>query len=349
VLSFFPESAAAVGGELSIGGVPLQMLAEEYGTPAYVFDAGVGTIMVDNADELDRLEKLMTSTQRVMLRVIPDVAPETHRTQSTGGSDSKFGVPFDQALLLIERIGTNPKLELFGVHLHTGSQMLDTAPFAAAVERLGAVGTFAAYDIGGGLGVRYTYTDQAPSIDAYLDAIVEVARRVLPADAHLLIEPGRSLVARAGISLYRVVSVKRTGRTFVAVDGGMADNIDAAYTGQRYEATIANRAASPMTDFVDVVGRHCESGDCLIGGVWLPSSQVDDLLAIATTGAYSYTMANNYNGALKEPVVLVEDGAAKARRTPRPTKICCAPMSLTRGSSPGRRRCSRGRSGARTA
>lgn len=273
-------------------------------------EARVGTIMVDNFDELDRLERLVTSPQDVMVRVIPGVAPDTHPSQSTGGHDSKFGLPFDQAVEAMERINRSSVLRLAGVHLHIGSQVLAAEPFAQAVREVSRLGELPAYDVGGGLGVRYTYAEKPPSIDEYLDAIVDAARAALPADAKLLIEPGRSLVARAGISLYRVVSVKHTGRTFVAVDGGMADNMDIALTSQRYEAAVVDRVAEPGTVHCDVVGRQCESGDRLIEGIDLADPVVGDLLAVAATGAYAYTMANNYNGALRPPVIFVEAGAA---------------------------------------
>jgi diaminopimelate decarboxylase len=276
---------------------------------------GVGTIIIDNADELDRLTRLAEGrpgAQGVMVRVIPGVAPRTHPSQSTGGHDSKFGLPLDQVLGLISRIRANRLLRLDGVHLHIGSQVLDSAPFAEAVRQISAIGNQPAYDIGGGLGVRYTYSEHPPTVEQYLDTIVGAAAEVLPADAKLIIEPGRALIARAGLSLYTVVSVKRTGRVFVAVDGGMADNLDIALTGQRYEAVIVSRANRAATVRCDVVGRQCESGDKLIDGIDLPAPVVGDLLAIPVTGAYSYTMANNYNGARRPPVIFVEDGQTKA-------------------------------------
>lgn len=274
-------------------------------------DAGIGTIIIDNDDELDRLTRLVRHRQRVMVRVIPGVDPDTHPSQATGGTESKFGLPLDQAAAAIARIQADEHLDLWGVHLHIGSQILETEPFARAVRNVAGLGSYPAYDIGGGLGARYTYDERPPTVDEYLDAIVDTAREVLPSEARLLIEPGRSLVARAGVSLYRVVSVKRTGRTFVAVDGGMADNLDPALTHQRYEATIAGKLGQPATVRCDVVGRQCESGDRLIETALLPDPAVDDLLAVPVTGAYSYTMANNYNGAPKPPVIFLERGEAR--------------------------------------
>lgn len=283
-------------------------------------DAGIGTIIVDNEDELDRLEALLEAgsladgparPQRLLLRVIPEVDARTHASQATGGKHSKFGLPMDQALRAIERMRAHPLMEFEGVHLHIGSQILNTEQFAEAVAKISTAGEFDVYDVGGGLGVRYTFDERAPSVEEYLDAIVAAAKRHLPAGARLLIEPGRALVARAGVSLYRVVSVKRTGKVFVAVDGGMADQLDVALTLQRYECVLANRAGEAAVESVQLVGRQCESGDLLIDGALLPEARVGDLLVMATTGAYSYTTSNNYNGALKPAIVFVSDGRAR--------------------------------------
>ena len=278
---------------------------------AFAIERGVGTIIVDNEDELDRLDALLTEPQALLLRVIPGVEAETHASQATGGTRSKFGLPMDQALAAIERMRAHPMMRFEGVHLHIGSQILNTTQFAEAVAKISTAGEFPTYDIGGGLGVRYTHSDDAPSVESYLDAIVAAARAHLPADARLLIEPGRSLVARAGVSVYRVVSVKRTGQVFVAVDGGMADQLDVALTQQRYEAILANRADEAAAESVQLVGRQCESGDLLIDGAELPRAEVGDVLVMATTGAYSYTTSNNYNGALKPAIVFVSEGKAR--------------------------------------
>lgn len=279
-------------------------------------DAGIGTIIVDNEDELDRLERLLERPQKLLLRVIPGVEAETHASQATGGAKSKFGLPMDQAKRAIARMQAHPFMDFEGVHLHIGSQILNTRQFAEAVENISSVGEFHTYDVGGGLGIKYTYDEQNPSVEEYLDAIVAAAREHLPADARIMIEPGRSMVARSGITLYRVVSVKRTGEVFVAVDGGLADMMDIALTDQRYEALLANRIDEPWTENVQLVGRQCESGDLFIDGAPMPEAKVGDLVALTATGAYSYTLANNYNGALKPAMVFVQDGEARlvARR-----------------------------------
>ena len=277
--------------------------------------AGVGTVVVDNFDDIDRLEQLAAHIsgrpQRVLIRIIPGVAPETHESQSTGGADSKFGLPLDQARQAIARIKASETLRLDGLHLHIGSQILDTEPFARAVEAVAELGTFGVYDVGGGLGVRYTLKDEAPTVGEYLDTIAAAARNYLPAGSRLLIEPGRSLVAESCVTLYRVTTVKHTGRTFVAVDGGMADNLDAALTGQGFEAALATRMTAAPDESTQLVGRQCESGDLLVADLPLPAPRVGDLIAMPVTGAYTYTLANNYNGALKPPIVFCRDGEAR--------------------------------------
>lgn len=273
--------------------------------------SGVGTVVVDNVDDVDRLERFGAVRQRVLVRLIPGVAPATHASQSTGGDASKFGLPFSAALALIDRLVKSDAFEFVGVHLHIGSQVLDERSFAHAVEAVAGIGRFDQYDVGGGLGVRYTLEDTVPSIERYLDAVVGAARTFLPADAELVIEPGRSLVGRSVVLLYRVSTVKRTARTFVAVDGGMSDLLDAALTRQPYEVASATRMREPRAEVADVVGRQCESGDLLVGGAALSQPRVGDLLAVPAAGAYSFTFANNYNGALRPAVVFCRDGDAR--------------------------------------
>ncbi|GGY64091.1 diaminopimelate decarboxylase [Streptomyces xanthochromogenes] len=278
-------------------------------------EAGAGTIVVDNFDDIDRLEKILAGTtteQGVLVRVTPGIRPDTHEAVSTGQSGSKFGLPPAQAREAIARLRNSDRLRLDGVHVHVGSQILDLAPFAQAVEAVAELGEFAVYDLGGGLGSRYTYADRPPTVEAYLDAVTDTARRLLPADARILIEPGRSMVAESGVSLYRVVSVKRGGgHTFVAVDGGMGDNLEVSLYQQRFEAAVARRPTGGG-ELCRLVGRHCESGDSLSVGVRLADPRVGDLIAVPATGAYTYALSNNYNGARRPPVVFVRDGAHRA-------------------------------------
>ncbi len=171
------------------------------------------------------------------------------------------------------------------------------------------MGTFEVYDLGGGLGVRYTYDEHPPSVDDYAEAMVAQARALLPHDSRIIVEPGRSMVATSACTLYRVTTVKHGTITHVAVDGGMGDNLEVSLTGQRFEATIVDRVGGGET--VSVVGRHCESGDQLVEAVALRKPKVGDLLAIPVTGAYCYTMSNQYNGARRVPVVFAHNGTSR--------------------------------------
>lgn len=274
---------------------------------------GIGLVVVDNSDDVDRLESAVAPGRRqdALVRVIPGVTADTHASVLTGHEGSKFGLAPAAARELIGRIARSPALRMRGLHAHVGSQILDVEPFAHSVAPLAALGEFEVYDLGGGLGSRYTYADEPPAVSAYLDALVGAARAHLPGQAQLIIEPGRSMVASSAMTLYRVVTVKHGAKTFVAVDGGMGDNLEVALFGQRFEAAIADRMGDAGRQTVTVVGRHCESGDVLIDGIELPDPRVGDLLAVPVTGAYCYTMSNNYNGNRRIPVVFVNDGSAR--------------------------------------
>ena len=281
--------------------------------------SGVGTVVVDNFDDIDRLAAAVPPgrVQGCLVRVLPGVQSSTYPAYATGHAGSKFGLAPADARRAIASIEAAGRLRMDGLHTHVGSQILDAGELAAAVKPLAALGEFGVYDLGGGLGCRYTYADQPPTLAGYLDALTGAAREHLPASARILIEPGRSLVARGGVTVYRVTTVKPGPVTFVAVDGGMADNLEVALVGQRFEAAIAGRAGRGPGDGADggqrvtVVGRHCESGDVLSADVQLPDPQVGDLLAVPVTGAYCYTMSNNYNGARRIPVVFAADDGAR--------------------------------------
>lgn len=189
--------------------------------------AGVGLVVVDNFDDIDRLDRIVPlgHVQPCLVRVIPGVQADTYAAVATGHAGSKFGLLPDDAREAIRRIGRSSVLRCDGVHTHVGSQLLDTGQLAAAVAPIAALGTFDTYDLGGGLGVRYTYGDRAPSLDDYADALIGQARELLPAGSRILVEPGRSMVAAAACTLYRVTTVKRGTLTHVAVDGGMGDNL----------------------------------------------------------------------------------------------------------------------------
>ncbi|WP_235732524.1 diaminopimelate decarboxylase [Mycolicibacterium septicum] len=272
---------------------------------------GVGLVVVDNFDDIDRLERIVPAghKQPCLVRVIPGVEAATHASQATGHAGSKFGLMPADARAAIARIEASPRLRMDGVHTHVGSQLLNVEQLAAAVEPIAALGTFEVYDLGGGLGVRYTYDEHPPRLDDYAEAMVAQARELLPHDSRIIVEPGRSMVATSACTLYRVTTVKRGVITHVAVDGGMGDNLEVSLTGQRFEATIADRVGGGET--VSVVGRHCESGDQLIDAVALREPKVGDLLAVPVTGAYCYTMSNQYNGARRVPVVFAHNGTAR--------------------------------------
>ncbi|WP_130178573.1 diaminopimelate decarboxylase [Cryobacterium sp. SO1] len=305
------ELVMALAAGVDPGRIYLHGNAKSDAEITMALNAGVAGIIVDNFNDLDRLDRLATAEQGILIRMIPGISARTHASQATGGHESKFGLPVDQLRAAIGRVRESPLLRLDGIHVHVGSQILGTDQFVEAVESVAALGPFAAYDIGGGLGVAYTDSESAPTVDEYLDAVTEAARRLLPRGAKLMIEPGRAIVARAGVTLYTVNTVKKTGKTFVAVDGGMADNLDIALTGQRYEAVVANKMSLPRAVVSDVVGRQCESGDLLVGPVNLADPQVGDLIAMPVTGAYAYTLANNYNGALIPPIIFCANGVAR--------------------------------------
>ena len=201
-------------------------------------------------------------------------------------------------------------IDLRGLHAHIGSQIVNLDQFEAAVGALGALGEFEVYDLGGGLGVRYEPGELAPGIDDYLDRLVAAAHHQLGTDVELIVEPGRSLVGPAGVTLYRVVTVKQAGQLHVAVDGGMGDNLEHSLYGQRFTPLVVGRWAEPEVT-ADLVGRHCEAGDIITPQVRLNSPRVGDLVVVPVTGAYCFTMANNYNAALRPPVIYCADGRAR--------------------------------------
>jgi diaminopimelate decarboxylase len=302
------ELAMALAGGVDPARIVMHGNAKTTAELRRAVDAGVGLIVIDNTDDIDRLEDIGAAGQPVLLRVLPGVRPDTYDAVATGQAGSKFGLPLPAARAAIDRLRSG-KLRLDGLHLHIGSQILSAEPYTRAVEAVAGLGEFSTYNLGGGLGVRYTYADEPPSPEEWTGALAAAARRCLPPGAQLLIEPGRSLVAPFGVTVYQVVSVKGDDPRFVAVDGGMADNMEVALYGQRFEATLTSRVGGGGP--VELVGRHCESGDRLISGVPLREPRPGDLLAMPVTGAYCGTMANNYNGALRPPVVFVHDGQAR--------------------------------------
>jgi len=303
------ELAMALAGGVDPARIVLHGNAKTEAELRMAVDAGVGLIVIDNEDDIDRLEDMVGSEQPVLIRVIPGVRPDTHEAVATGQLGSKFGLPPPAARAAIARLRGSDRLRLDGVHMHIGSQILSAEPYARAIEAIAGLGEFGTYNLGGGLGVRYTYRDDPPTPEDWVAAMAAAARGRFPRGAEIIIEPGRALVAPFGVTVYRVVSVKGDHPRFVAVDGGMADNMEVALYGQRFEATVTGRVGGGGA--VELVGRHCESGDRLISGAVLRDPRPGDLVAVAVTGAYCLTMANNYNGAVRPPVVFCQNGRAR--------------------------------------
>jgi diaminopimelate decarboxylase len=280
-------------------------------------EARVGHIVLDSFDDLERLERVAAGRHRgavlqnVLLRITPGVSGQTHHAISTGQVDSKFGFSVQEASEAISRVGASERLELSGLHLHIGSQLLELQPFEAAIESISQLGDFPVYNLGGGLGAAYTADQPAPSIEEYVEAVVGAAHRYLGKGKRLLFEPGRALVANSTVTLYTVLSVKRNVSTWVAVDGGMSDNLRPMLYGAEYEAVIADRPLAAADERCNVVGKHCESGDVIVRDVLLAEPREGDVLATPVTGAYGYALANNYNSVPRPPVVFCRDGSAR--------------------------------------
>jgi diaminopimelate decarboxylase len=276
--------------------------------------AGVGHVVLDSPDDLERLERVAAELgvrQEVLLRVTPGVSGDTHDAISTGQADSKFGFPLAQARSAIERLGASDVLSLVGLHVHIGSQLFELEPFRAAVRAIASLGEFPVYNLGGGLAAAYTAAQHPPSVADWVQALIGTAHDELGPDRRLLIEPGRALVANSTVTAYTVETVKRNVSTWVAVDGGMSDNLRPMLYGAEYEAVLADRPRAPAAARCHVAGKHCESGDVLVRDVKLADPEPGDVLVTPATGAYGYSMANNYNGVPRAPVVFCRDGSAR--------------------------------------
>ncbi len=361
VLSLFAEEGlwcdVASGGELHLAlnaGFPPERIlmhgnAKSQDELRMALECGIGLIVVDNFDEIDRLERLINSFQpahapagraahvrpgttphaalssrigegdgqSILIRATPDVRGDTHEKISTGQADSKFGFSMADIPAAIERVRAVDGLELRGIHAHIGSQLLELEPYrreARALAKIGdGVGGFSIYDLGGGLGVAYAESQHPPEIEEWVGAVLGAAHEAgIDPSKRVLVEPGRALTANAGVTLYTVESVKRNVSTWVAVDGGMSDNLRPMLYGAVYEAHVADRLADPASAVSYVLaGKHCESGDVIVREALLEDPRPGDVIVTPATGAYGFAMSSNYNGVPRPPVVFCKDGDAR--------------------------------------
>ena len=308
------ELALALRGGFEAGRTYLHGNAKSVAELSEALDAGVGHVVLDSLDELERLERITSELERrqeVLIRVTPGVAGDTHSKISTGQADSKFGFSIASARAAIDRLRRSPSLELVGIHFHIGSQLFELEPFRAAVRAIAELGDFPVYNLGGGLGAAYTADQHPPSPEGYVDAVVGALHDEIGAGKRLLLEPGRALVANSTVTLYTVQTVKRNVSTWVAVDGGMSDNLRPMLYDSRYEALIADRPLSGGGELCQLAGKHCESGDVIVRDVELSAPAPGDVVVTPATGAYGYSLANNYNGVPRPPVVFCRDGSAR--------------------------------------
>ena len=298
---------------------------------SYALENGVGRIIVDNIYELERLNRLAEKTGRtanIMYRIKPGIDAHTHNFIMTGQIDSKFGFALEtgEAYEAVKKAVECSHINLVGLHCHIGSQIFDIDPFVKAAE---VMLTFIAkikdelgfevkeLNLGGGFGIRYTEEDAPVGYDKYMEKVSEKVKEVcaeknvkLP---FILIEPGRSIAAPAGITLYTVGGRKEIPniRTYVSVDGGMGDNPRYALYQSKYDVEVANKANLPKTETVTVAGKCCETGDLIGEGMPIQPVEPGDILAVLATGAYNYSMSSNYNRIPKPPVVMIRDGKSR--------------------------------------
>jgi diaminopimelate decarboxylase len=287
----------------------------------YAVDSGVGHVICDSLAEIELLDRICGEAgrrQRALIRVTPGVKADTHTYIQTGQLDSKFGLGLADGLAAagVAAVRGSANLELVGLHAHIGSQIFELEPYVKAIEALAGLADPAwceLLNVGGGLGIAYTADDQPPSIESYVDVKLNGVRRVFDPVPRILVEPGRSLVGNAGITAYTVGTVKEIPnvRTYVAVDGGMSDNLRPMLYGSRYEALIADRAGEVPDTLATVAGMHCESSDLLVRDAMLATPRTGDVLVTPATGAYGYALANNYNGVPRPPVIFCSGGDAR--------------------------------------
>jgi diaminopimelate decarboxylase len=329
----------AGGGELAVAlaaGFPASRISMHGNNKTEVeiteaLEAGVGRLVIDSLEELHRIDRIAGSlgcVQPVLIRVKPGVVADTHEYLQVGAEDSKFGFGLsdDTACDAVREALSCTNIALMGIHVHIGSQIFAIDSFATTAMvmarffadvrgRLGYM--FEELDMGGGLGIAYQATDEPPSVADYVQLLKnslesEFAVHELPLP-RIAIEPGRSVVADAGVTLYTVGSVKVLPdiRTYVAVDGGMTDNIRTALYGARYEAIVANKADQPRSRVVTIAGKHCESGDIIDYNVPIQDVEPGDIICVFSTGAYNQTMSSNYNKQVRSAVIFVKNGVAR--------------------------------------
>lgn len=344
VLKLFAEEGFGLdvvsGGEIGYArafGFPMEKIdfpgnnksAEEL---TLALESGAGHIVVDNLYELDLLGKIagqLDRQQKILLRVTPGVDPGTHRYETTGNRDSKFGIPMAMAEKAVGKALSMPEIELTGLHFHIGSQITDTKPY---IQAIGIILDFAAemkkkygfelkeLSVGGGYAHRYTMNEMVPSVSEYADAITGTLLKKCNESGikppHLIIEPGRSMVAGAGVALYTTGVIKDIPgiRRYVSIDGGMGDNVLPAFYQVRFEAVAASKFSVAGTELVTICGKYCESSDILIRDLELPEMSAGDIIAIPGCGAYNLTESTNYNMSFKPAVVMVKNGDARLIR-----------------------------------
>jgi len=327
------------GGELAIAlaaGFPPERIVSHGNNKTFrelaeAIDAGVGRIVVDSLEELARIDHIAQErnlTQPILIRVTPGVVADTHEYMQTGAEDSKFGFGLRDGLAMeaIQKAISLPSIDFKGLHMHIGSQIFALNSYAKAIEvmvhfmdeiRTKTGFVISELNAGGGLGVAYGVLDAPSTIQQFGKVIVDDIKE--HCDQHglpvprIMIEPGRAVVANAGVTLYTVGTIKHIPgvRTYVAVDGGMSDNIRKALYSAHYEPVIANRADKPRDTVVTIAGKHCESGDVIIVDTPLQQAEIDDVLCVFATGAYCQSMASNYNKQVRPGVVFVRDGKAR--------------------------------------
>jgi len=326
------------GGELYTAlsaGVPAEKLCmhgnnKDDSEIADAVSAGVGRIVADGLDEIIRIDKeagKQGKIQKVLVRVKPGIDAHTHEFIMTGQNDSKFGVSLEtgEALEVIIKAAALPNVNLAGVHCHIGSQIFDTAPFCLAAQKMiGLIAEAKAHgviltelDLGGGFGIRYTKEDTPRPYTEYtadvIEAVMAEAEKTGVDLPFIMLEPGRSIVGEAGITLYTVGAIKDIPgiRKYVSVNGGMADNPRFIMYDAQYTALSAERPCATPEEKITISGKSCESGDILIKDIMMPRLHTGELLAVLSTGAYNYSMSSNYNRIPRPAVVMVKDGVAR--------------------------------------